>query len=293
MLLTKPRALKIQNSDGSLMAFICTAMPEAMKKSLFARLIASVGRQECIINVGDEDKPFECIHFSWYNRYTPKVSGLQPSYFDHPWIWTLECWCAPGYPPSHASTHWRDLHKHHTNDALSMLWCGEVQGTIRQHYIWIRGRTCMDMWGGEFTAKYSSQLLIVIPKFESHLPDEYSRLTEAIDMLPGASHSPFSPMSSLVVNLNVSTLVHRDSFDKELCLVMPVGEFDGGALVLVEQGLVLPLRNGDIMVFRSAETMHFNMTYSGCGCSFVMQMDKEFDKWVNNRNGWSGNTLFN
>ena len=69
----------------------------------------------------------------------------------------------------------------------------------------------------------------MIPKFESHLPDEYSRLMEAIDMLPGASHSPFSPMSSLVVNLNISMLAHRDSFNKELCLVMPVGEFDGGA----------------------------------------------------------------
>ena len=112
-------------------------------------------------------------------------------------------------------------------------------------------------------------------------------------MLPGASHSPFSPMLSVVVNLNVSTLAHRDSFDKELCLVMPVGELDGGALVLVEQGLVLPLRNGDIAAFWSAETTHFNMTYSGHRCSFVMQTDKEFNKWVNNHNGWSGNTLFN
>ena len=86
MLLTKPRALKIQNSDGSLMAFICMAMPEAMKESLFPRLITSLGGQECIIDVdglGDEDVPFDCIHFSWYNRYTPKVSGLQPSYSDH------------------------------------------------------------------------------------------------------------------------------------------------------------------------------------------------------------------
>ena len=35
---------------------------------------------------------------------------------------------------------------------------------------------------------------------------------------------------------------------------MQVGEFSGGELVLVEQGLVLPLRNGDITVFQSVES---------------------------------------
>ncbi|KIM53620.1 hypothetical protein SCLCIDRAFT_138648 [Scleroderma citrinum Foug A] len=234
-------------------------MPEAMKKSLFARLIASVGRQECIINVGDEDKPFECIHFSWYNRYTPKNVDVP-----------------------------QDTHPHmlQRTDGTSInitqmmpYQCRDVE----------KYRVLYD----NIKFGFEDAFAWICEVFESHLPDEYSRLTEAIDMLPGASHSPFSPMSSLVVNLNISTLAHRDSFDKELCLVMPVGEFDGGALVLVEQGLVLPLRNEDITVFWSAETTHFNMTYSGRCCSFVMQTDKEFNKWVNNHNGWSGNTLFN
>ena len=74
---------------------------------------------------------------------------------------------------------------------------------------------------------------------------------------------------------------------------MPVGEFSGGEFVLVEQKLVLPLRNGDIAVFRSAESTHFNMHYSRCHCLFVTQTDREFDKWVNHCNGWSQNVFFN
>ena len=64
-------------------------------------------------------------------------------------------------------------------------------------------------------------------------------------MLPGKPDLPVAPFLSLVINVNVTTLAHRDAKDKLLCLVLAVGNFTSGELVLYEQGLVLELRNGD------------------------------------------------
>ena len=48
------------------------------------------------------------------------------------------------------------------------------------------------------------------------------------EVLPGNVFSPVHPFLSLVINLNVATLAHRDRQDKELCVVLAVGDFDGG-----------------------------------------------------------------
>jgi hypothetical protein len=68
-----------------------------------------------------------------------------------------------------------------------------------------------------------------------------------------------------VININVYTKAHRDSGDRHLCLVIPIGHFEGGGLCLLENGLVLELRNGDIAIFRSSEVTHFNLDYRGGG----------------------------
>ena len=98
---------------------------------------------------------------------------------------------------------------------------------------------------------------------------------------------------SLVVNLNVSTLAHHDRFDKDICLVLPLGDFRGGALVMFEQRLVFELRSGDFAIFRSAETTHFNLQYEGKRASFVCHTDKSFDTWKDAHNGWASNIHFN
>jgi hypothetical protein len=55
------------------------------------------------------------------------------------------------------------------------------------------------------------------------LPDDYEILVELVEILPGKPDSPVAPFLSLVVNINVSTLAHRDAKDKLLCLVLAVG----------------------------------------------------------------------
>lgn len=94
------------------------------------------------------------------------------------------------------------------------------------------------------------------------------------------------PWTNLVVNVNVVTKAHRDYGDKSLCGIFVFGKFDGGELCLFEQGLVLPLKSGDFVVFDSKHTTHFNMHCKGWRVSFVLQSDQQMDGWVDDENGW-------
>lgn len=135
-----------------------------------------------------------------------------------------------------------------------------------------------------------SQALCCLSQMETCLQEEFELLMEVASVLPGNCSSPVAPFISLVVNINVRTKAHRDSLDRHLCLVVPIGRFEGGALCLLENGLVLELRSGDVALFRSSEVTHFNLDYKGLRASLVLQTDKEFAAWVRNHNGWVDNT---
>ena len=89
-----------------------------------------------------------------------------------------------------------------------------------------------------------------------------------------------------MVNINVSTKVHRDGKDLRACLVMPIGSFVGGDLALVEPGLVVPLRSGDAILFPSCDFSHFNLDYVGRRASLVCHTDAAGMQWVDDRLGW-------
>ena len=89
-----------------------------------------------------------------------------------------------------------------------------------------------------------------------------------------------------MVNFNVVTSAHRDTGDKALCGVFVLGEFTGGELCLYEQGLKLPLKSGDLVVFDSKNSTHFNLHCVGWRFSFVFQSDKALDSWVTDYNNW-------
>jgi len=124
------------------------------------------------------------------------------------------------------------------------------------------------------------------------LPEEYKALVELVELLPGKPDSPVAPFLSLVININVATLGHQDTKDKLLCLVLAVGRFTGGGLVLKEQGLVVELRHGDFIAFTSADTTHFNLEYVGERCLLVLHTDRGFDKWKEGHNGWGDHSFF-
>ena len=80
--------------------------------------------------------------------------------------------------------------------------------------------------------------------------------------------------------MNVLTLIHRDWNDKDLCIVIPVSDCEGGDLALMELGIVLELNNGDMVIFRSGELSHFNLHYRGKQSSMVLHSDCSGDAWV-------------
>ena len=111
-------------------------------------------------------------------------------------------------------------------------------------------------------------------------------------LLPNHSTSAVHPFLGLVLNFNIASQAHRDAKDDSICVVIPIGEFLGGALCLVELGIVLPLRHGDFTVFPSCDITHFNLHYSGRRCSIVLHTDREMAKWTADRNGWVSNAHF-
>jgi hypothetical protein len=63
------------------MAFICSALPSHIWEHLTDNLVSCFDGEDilknCTLDSGEnivEPEPFECAHFSWYNRYATKVS---------------------------------------------------------------------------------------------------------------------------------------------------------------------------------------------------------------------------
>lgn len=117
-------------------------------------------------------------------------------------------------------------------------------------------------------------------------------MVHILDSLPGQPNSLVAPFPSFVLNINVSTQGHRDVGDNNLCLVLAIGEFQGGGLVLYGPGLVIELGNGDWVAFQSDKTTHLNLHYTGTRASFVLQSDRAFNHWLAGENGWSNNKFF-
>jgi predicted 2-oxoglutarate/Fe(II)-dependent dioxygenase YbiX len=114
-----------------------------------------------------------------------------------------------------------------------------------------------------------------------------------VEILPCHEISPAYPFGGFVMNFNVSTLIHRDWKDLNLCMVIVISEnYQGGELALLEPGVLLELRNGDMVIFPSSKISHFNMHYSGERASLVFHTDSAAKSWIKDRNGWAKNIHF-
>lgn len=85
------------------------------------------------------------------------------------------------------------------------------------------------------------------------------------------------------------TSAHRDAKDLKACLVLVIGTHTGGELCLMEPGIVLPLRSGDLVIFQSPKVTHFNMHYKGVRASLVLHSDREGLKYAMDHNMWNRN----
>ena len=121
------------------------------------------------------------------------------------------------------------------------------------------------------------------------LPDSHTTLSYLIEALPNCDVSPVHLFSGFVVNINVSTRIHRDWGDEDICLVLVLSDCVGGELCLMEPGVVLKLNTGDVVIFKSSEISHFNLHYFGKRASLVFHTDKAARSWAKDRNGWNHN----
>ena len=116
-------------------------------------------------------------------------------------------------------------------------------------------------------------------------------MSAAVSSLPCASQPVSYPFSGFVLNLNVSTICHKDGKDHILCLIIVLSKCRGGGLGLVEPGLFFNLQNGDMFIFDSCKLSHLNDDFEGKRASLVFTTDKEMLKW-SDRNGWENHIMF-
>lgn len=121
----------------------------------------------------------------------------------------------------------------------------------------------------------------------NYLPGLVGRLVMYAELLPLAGPSPAYPFSGFVLNLSVGTCAHRDPGDKDICVVLAFGDYEGGELCFYETGMVFNLQPGDLLVFPSPRLTHFNLHFKGHRCSLVLATDRSGDSWVHGFNSWS------
>jgi hypothetical protein len=112
------------------------------------------------------------------------------------------------------------------------------------------------------------------------LPDSYRKLEGYATCLPGDEFLAGYPFGGIVLNLNIATKIHRDREDLDLCLIIVISKCTGGDLVMLEPGLVLGQRNGDMIMFPSGDISHFNLDFLGYRSSFVFHSDAASESWT-------------
>ncbi|EPS94073.1 hypothetical protein FOMPIDRAFT_1079184, partial [Fomitopsis schrenkii] len=167
---------------------------------------------------------FEALHFSWYNRHC--TTGESAPADVQPMLLRLSRTNYDQFIPYMS----KDVSDHH---AVYQA----VKTILRDVFDWVS------------------------EKLKEVLPLEYDRLDATASVLPDYNVSAVHPFVGLVLNFNIASRAHRDAKDQAICLVLPVGDFIGGDLCLVEPGIVLPLRHGDFGVFPSCDVTHFNLHY--------------------------------
>ena len=76
--------------------------------------------------------------------------------------------------------------------------------------------------------------------------------------------------STLFINVTCGTKVHRDSKDYGYCVVIPLGEFSGGDLLLRASEVRFILQPGDFLMFKSSQLYHEVTDFDGLRSSLVL-----------------------
>ena len=124
-------------------------------------------------------------------------------------------------------------------------------------------------------------------KMRRHLPEEYEYISSYMESLPFHHQASIAPFGGFVLNIRACTKAHWDHLDAQnICVLLFLGNWKGGDLILYEPSLRFTVSRGDILMFPSAKIMHFNMHYEGLRLTLVFHTDRDSKQWMESRNGW-------
>ncbi|TFY51009.1 hypothetical protein EVG20_g11213 [Dentipellis fragilis] len=265
----KKQPLKLLDVNGENMCFFDATLPDPERRSLNASLVAIMDAHNISLTKSFDSKKegiqhcVTALHFSTYNRM--HMDGSEAPSGAYP------------FATAHYEAHGDEFHLNYSQ--LSPYMARELKENTPLYNSFLE--SCTDIFN------WVSETVLL------NCPDEVESLELVLEELPVSGSSPFHPWASLVVNFKVITRAHRDYHDNNLCGVLALGNFVGGELVLYEQGLVIPLQSGDLVIFPSHRTTHFNLHAVGSRASFVFTTDQELDSWALNNNGFDGSIIMN
>lgn len=235
------------------------------------------------------DHFFSSIHFSYYNRYSNRVRMCSLSLF------IIAHFSQGDGTPSDAepTTLLKNNKRKRTNTCQNIpRRSNELKDNIESYCMLQDAFKPLFEWLEEQVYLFKNIiafLVIDLYQIKVLLPETYISLSHFVDILPYSDVSPVYPFGGFVVNINVTTKIHRDHGDHDICVVVALSDCTGGELCLFEPGLVLELQHGDVVIFASADISHFNLHYQGFRASLICHSDKSGLAWAEDRNGWSHN----
>ncbi|RPA73283.1 hypothetical protein BJ508DRAFT_334238 [Ascobolus immersus RN42] len=104
----------------------------------------------------------------------------------------------------------------------------------------------------------------------------------SIDLPPCIDKTLFWPFCMMAINRNCYSLPHKDlnDFARGFCFLLCWGKFKGGEVTFKELGMKLPLKRGQLLIFRSALLTHWNQPVtSGIRHSLVLFTPARMFDW--------------
>jgi len=119
-------------------------------------------------------------------------------------------------------------------------------------------------FGKELIPKLAYLAKCIGPFIREHFPDESAYLLQVAEPFREFDHYGLA-----VVNVQCGLKLHQDRRDVGICAVIPLGEFEGGALGFSEFNLGFGLKMGDFALFYSMDYYHSAMPFIGRRMSIV------------------------
>ncbi|KJA18012.1 hypothetical protein HYPSUDRAFT_205741 [Hypholoma sublateritium FD-334 SS-4] len=187
--LLQGKPLRINDMNGNMLLIVDPTLPAETRSALIDRMLLVFDEDFKIVKTAEEgfNNMFPSMHYSHYNCFS--VQGDDADDTREPVTYQK-----PGLK-----------RKINTSQFLPRA-SKEMQTTPKQFQLLHSSYEDMFQW-------QSSEL-------KDFLPNVYKDLATYVDQLPGNDTNPAYPFAGFVLNLNVSTRLHRDRHDKDICLIV-------------------------------------------------------------------------